>query len=716
MLKQLVLSFTLLAAATAAQARIHSLQPFQDITQLDADGNRLTSSVGIDGDSIILVTYVGTGTRAKLLRQGSGGRWVESRVLSELTLPTDEVAYGVEMKNGIAAVRISTHRILILERIKNDWIQTDVLDNPDYTGSLNVSGARIMVGVAGCNEKPDFLIFEKNITAGRWQVTGRIDLHSSACNAAASVDLNNTTATFHMPNSLEVRVFRRNGSALDWAQSATFMLPNESFNPPLFGSVVVQGSVAVATRLNYFRNTNGAWNLAGHIYPVNYASGAGDGEGLVYRDGILLSTDYQPGYQALNRLYVYAPNAAGGLDHVAILETAYNPDSYDISGRTVVVHSSEYFHPDVPPVTEVFTLPNPLLAPEAIAQDFESRDVSGFAQQGNAAFALVGAGAGYVFRSAAGGNAVAVLNDSQWRGHENVEADLKPLAVASGDPWAGLALRYADANNYYVASIRGSNRLRLERKVAGTIYQIAEVALSFQLNETQHLSFTASGKHLTAVVTGSGGRVEVSADDTAFGAGSVALLTSRARVDFDNVIARPTPAVTLLDKDWQDYQVYGRPFNFSGGQWEGVDGYANMAQTDTTGNASAVIGVPVKDQNVISRLRLDSFGSTNPVSSFSLLARYVDARTYYSLSVRSSGQLQIRKTVGGTTTVLKSASFTPGSDYRFYELRVVGHELHAHVDGALVLAAQDGDIATGIYGLSTYRAAISTNLVRVDQP
>ena len=141
-MKSLITLLLLCASLPLAHASVQTLPPFQDITQRDADGNGLYSSVGIDGNSIILATYVQNGTRATLLRQGAGGRWAVSRVLSDVTLPGDERDIDVAMKNGIAAMRISTRRILIFERVNNDWTQTDALDNPNYTGGVAVSGAR----------------------------------------------------------------------------------------------------------------------------------------------------------------------------------------------------------------------------------------------------------------------------------------------------------------------------------------------------------------------------------------------------------------------------------------------------------------------------------------------------------------------------------------------------------------------------------------------
>jgi hypothetical protein len=703
MRKLLALSITFLAAVTTAQASVHSLSSYQDITQLDEDGNQEYSAVGIDGNSIILVSNRNNGSRTTLFRQGAGGRWAVSRVLSEVT-SADERRADVAMKNGIAAVRITRSRILIFERVNNDWTQTDALDNPYYAGGLAISGSRILLGVQGCNLGADAFVFEKNATSGRWGVTGRIDAGISTCDVADYLDINNTTVMIHVPNSPVVQVFRRNGPALDWAQRDAF---------PLSGPFALQANVVVGSGGNYFRpDANGHWTPAGRAIPVNYGAGAGSGGQPVFRDGILLATDTPAGFRLPSELYAYTPNSTGGFDHFAILGSA-TPIDYDVSGRTVVVTSSA--EPDLVPYTLVYTLPNPLVGADAIAQDFETRDASGFTQAGNAGFSLVGAGSGFVFRSAAGGDAIAVVNGSNWRGYEYVEADVSPVSLASGDPWIGLALRYTDANNYYVATIRGSNLLRIARKVDGRFFTMTEVAFPFTLNARRHLAFNVEGKLLTAVVTSAEGRVVLAAVDTTFGGGSAALLTSRARADFDNVFARQTAPLDLVSKGYDEWDIYGRPWTTSGSAWEEIQ-FDGLKQRDTTGSASAVMGVPVTDQDVGATVRLDSFGSTNPVSHFSVLARYLDARNYYSLSVRSSGQIQIRKTVGGVTTVLKAVSFTPGADFRRYDLRVVGHELHAYVDYGLVAVANDGDIAQGIFGIATYRTATTTMRFHVTQP
>jgi hypothetical protein len=107
----------------------------------------------------------------------------------------------------------------------------------------------------------------------------------------------------------------------------------------------------------------------------------------------------------------------------------------------------------------------------------------------------------------------------------------------------------------------------------------------------------------------------------------------------------------------------------------------------------------------------------SPVPWFGLLARYVDARNYYYLSVRGSNSLQIRKVVNGVTTVLAGKSFTvaPGQ-LRTYELRALGNELHAFVDGVRIVTALDSDLPSGRYGIATYRTAASFATFSVTQP
>jgi len=116
-------------------------------------------------------------------------------------------------------------------------------------------------------------------------------------------------------------------------------------------------------------------------------------------------------------------------------------------------------------------------------------------------------------------------------------------------------------------------------------------------------------------------------------------------------------------------------------------------------------------------MRLDSYAASKTGAWFGLLARYVDARNHYYVTVRASGHIDIRKIVNGVITVLASANYTavPGQyfDARF---KVVNDQLQLYLDNILVLSAHDRDLTSGQYGLATYRATAHWDLLSVQQP
>ena len=85
--------------------------------------------------------------------------------------------------------------------------------------------------------------------------------------------------------------------------------------------------------------------------------------------------------------------------------------------------------------------------------------------------------------------------------------------------------------------------------------------------------------------------------------------------------------------------------------------------------------------------------------------------------LRSTGQVQIRKVVDGVVTVLASANFAAvRGQYYDVRFRVINDQLQLYVDRALVAAAHDRAIASGKYGLATYRAAARWETFWVNQP
>jgi len=273
-------------------------------------------------------------------------------------------------------------------------------------------------------------------------------------------------------------------------------------------------------------------------------------------------------------------------------------------------------------------------------------------------------------------------------------------------------VRYVDDNNFYFAAIRSNGDFQLGRKLNGATAILAHRALDVATLANHHINLSIWGSKLYAYVDRQNPLV---VEDASLTHGSAALVTHRARANFDNTYVKPTAGLRLFSQEYPVY-VFGRELTYIGGHWDQPE--AGLQQSDTSGKAFAIVpNPPIGDQAIRAVARLDSFGSTNPVSWFGLVARYVDPQNYYYLSVRSSNTLQIRKVVNGVGTVLKSVPFTvaPGDDHN-YQFEVRGNELSATVGGVVLARAIDNSLTSGQVGFATYRAGASYSLVSAGQP
>ncbi|MFL6548109.1 MAG: hypothetical protein ACJ8OJ_05405, partial [Povalibacter sp.] len=90
---------------------------------------------------------------------------------------------------------------------------------------------------------------------------------------------------------------------------------------------------------------------------------------------------------------------------------------------------------------------------------------------------------------------------------------------------------------------------------------------------------------------------------------------------------------------------------------------------------------------------------------FGLIARYVDEKNYYYVTVRRENTISLRKMVNGTITTLDTAplTVTPGSAYNL-RLEAIGSSLRAYVNGNLLLEGSDTTHKSGRYGTVMYSA------------
>jgi len=709
-----LLAFVLIAFATVVPAapRVHTIPLYQTLEwPLGGDyPNFLAEDVAIDGSSIIVLVDKSQdedpATRVALLyRRGTDGRWAFSRILTQVTAPRAELRAELAMRNNIAVLKIHRDIATVWEKAGSDWIQATVANGLHEPGSFAISGSRILAGSTGCED--DGIIYEKASATGSWVITGRIPPDAGVCGDTPRVVELNYDYAFIRNSPTVVRSYKKNGSALAWAADRTINL-----RQPSAGAIGVQRAVAVTPGNSYFRRGTD-WNYAGQLVPVDFAMGTGDSYKAIYRDGVVVTGEGWDVPDHGASPYLYVPNASGGFDHVGILGAAGTfLRDYDISGKTIVAAGGTDYG-FIAGEVSVYVLPSSLIAPPAIANNFDAQNVSGFALTSGSGFALAGNSSNYYFQqTVAARDTAAVYNDTDWTFFQGIEADVTPTSWDLSTSYSGVAVRYVDDNNFYFAAIRSNGDFQLGRKLNGATAILAHRALDVATLANHHINLSIWGSKLYAYVDRQNPLV---VEDTSLTHGSAALVTHRARANFDNTYVKPTSSVAQFSQEYPWY-VFGRELTYIGGNWQQPE--AGLQQSDTSGKAFAIVpNPPIGDQAVRAVARLDSFGSTNPVSWFGLVARYVDPQNYYYLSVRSSNTLQIRKVVNGVGTVLKSVPFTvaPGDDHN-YQFEVRGNELSATVGGVVLARAIDNSLTSGQVGFATYRAGASYSLVSAGQP
>jgi len=565
------------------------------------------------------------------------------------------------------------------------------------------------------------VVYQKGAN-GLWGITGRMNDNENNCDLegfdGVAVELNYDYALIGRNLRTGVHAWRRNGTALNWLPAGIITKPLDTRYSG--GALGLQGATAVTSIHEVFRRSGTNWIQQDSIKPVDYANGARGGSSVKFRDGVLVVNENS---SRLNddgtvdippQPYAYLETSPGRFEHVAILETLERTTIFDISGRTVV--ASVFVWPP-PGKVQVFNLPAPLMAPAPVVDDFEDRNLSGYTFTGGQ-FALATRGSDDVLaQQYANGVAIALVNDSNWTDSQRIEADIAPtFSVAGG--WVGLVARYVDADNYYFVTIRNDNTFGIYRRLNGVNTLLREGTSAGSL--PSHVTLIVNDGALTVRINNQYTSV---ATDRSLGTGRAGLATFHARADFDDVhVAATTEAVVLLAKDYRGIGPDDtRPMTEVGGNWQVQQDASGdpvaLSQTDASGSTRAFTGTPVENQEIISFARLDSYASSPTRAWFGFLARYVDAQNYYSVTVRGTNQIHIRKVVNGVATVLASASYTaPPGVYREYRLRVIDDQLQLFVNGAMVASAHDHDIARGRYGIATYRTKATWESITVVQP
>jgi hypothetical protein len=160
----------------------------------------------------------------------------------------------------------------------------------------------------------------------------------------------------------------------------------------------------------------------------------------------------------------------------------------------------------------------------------------------------------------------------------------------------------------------------------------------------------------------------------------------------------------------------GTGWTVRSGTWSVVkDGTWVYQGKNNLGDARATTGTTTwGNQTISARIKPVSFNGTNRYVA--LMGRVRDTSNYYFAALRSNNTIELRKLVGGTSTVLatKSLTVSPGTWYDV-KLEFIGSALEPYVNGTQQLSATEGTFGNGMIGLGASYATANLEDIVVTQ-
>jgi hypothetical protein len=721
--RALIAGFAILPVASLAApivveetTRIPSPDPTMDVFPL---------RLAVEGDTIIAtgVKYVDeqvdeTTVRewenhyAFLFQRQSNGTWQYVTTLASTRCDSGEVGEdtclaSVAIRNGVAVV--SADKVHVFERNSaGSWVESSS-DNFSGPGEAAVgTGVVLTSQIEACNFNAEAM--RKN-AAGTWTTVMTFPgFDMPGCDdwgiegEDVDISLGNRVITTDTWGDTGVNIYEPTGST--WTHTANLVFPVNSY---FGGAVAIDDARALVNGsfeapIHVFNRGTGAW---GHTLDISTPDSIRTGSPGVLKVRDLVIAGFAGDPHRGGSVAVYQETSPQKYQQVARLVASDSAgqqrylgwgdvDAY-VTGSTARIIAGSNSGVYVFDLTKWGTTVAPM------QENFEA-GAAHWTPMAGSTFSVVTSGESKVYRqSNVAGDAGSFVTGIDWT-NQAIEADVKPTAFNGTNRWVGLAARRTDASNYYYAALYQSNALTLKRMQNGAFTTLATVSLPVVLNRTYRLRLEAIGTLLRVYVDG---RLALEAHDTALKHGHAGVRMYRAAADFDNVIVSQNPHLTLLDEHNNPY-VIEYHWSFGPGSWS-VDyssGNPLIRQQNPSGDARAVTLVNANDQIVQTRATLNSFASGTGTRWFGLMARYVDEKNYYYVTLRRDNTISLRKMVNGTITILDTAPFTvtPGSAYNL-RLEAIGSSLRAYVNGTLRVEASDSTHKSGRYGPVMFSAA-----------
>jgi hypothetical protein len=721
--------------APMADARPVTLEPLSSFGTPDTGYPAFATDVAIDGDYALATaarTVEDPGGDPTLrqdfatafLFRRNGTRWEPVRRLLETRqVRTFPIPLAVAMQNGLAAVQ--TARTDIWKLTATGWVRQPAALSVDGPGNhLVVDGGRVL---SGDGTAPwNGLVFQPD-SSGTWRTAAVLQGKTRAAGGddefrGGSADLSGRWAVVMQPDGEddpvpEAFIYFDDGGSQGWNP-----FPYGGARPPegatRFGNevairwpdVFVAGGNESGTYL--FREVPAfGFELATRIQALDSFMGSGPAGSFAHTDQLLLQHAWSHDRHA-SVVNVFQRRSDGTFGHVAVL-AARNGASLGraiaISGRRVLVGDNGNG------LVHYFELPATFATPARIQDTFATGNGTGWSVSAGSSFGTAPRGISRVLRQTQVAIATRAVLDAFDFASEAIEADVRAIRFGASTASVGLATRFQDADNFFAAVLRNDGRAELHRRAGGTQRLLASAAFRVVAGRNYRVRFESAGTLHRLLVDG---RLIVDADSGGPTHGRAALLTDRAQAEFDNVIVSPALATTIYANDFET--APGPWTRTSLGFWNlTVGGTTVYSQSSVAGDARASIGGPADDQVVRVRARLDTFATPNGTQErwFGVMARHVDDRNFYYLSLRSSNTVSLRKVVDGTVTTLASTPFAvlPASWYQL-RLDAIGNTLRAYVNGSLLLEATDGALPRGNSGPAMFKAAVDFDDFSAYQP
>ena len=707
-MKNFILLCALFSASATAAPRPRLIEPRQVIQAPD-----FVQAAAAAGDALVSISGIAIpGNNSQLIEQANlyvrdaDGVYQSQGVLfSEIA---DDQIHAVAMSPTVIALGMQSGLHVFRRNSTGAFVEV-IVDSPRPAAIHVAVGAddTVLASESRCNWSVTVLGRSAN---GHWTPRATLPGRTRSCDqyrygldSEFAIDGNRAVVWNGDPiydtTATEARVFDRVGGT--WTQTATITEPPGSelysfqFGPSLAvanDDIYITGSTHGT---HHFHWNGSTWTDVEQLRDY-------DGWRGFYIHSVTVSGLWLAQISAseargeLDVAHVFYKSASGWRQNAVLAVASLDGGFGDIS---IVGQRAIAFGPAV----YVYDLPagNPPSLP-TFQDNFESGASASWTPIAGSQFSVVAAGGGHVYRQNSTASDAGAI-ESRDLVDQSITTDVTPRVFQGPDRWVGLVTRYTDESNYYYVTLRDRDRVVLKKMVNGVFTELGRAPVLVNVNQPYRLQLESSGSLHTVYVDGV--RV-VSAYDSTLTHGHAGLRMNHARADYDNVVIAPGARRALFQSHF-DASFEIDPIERLSGAWSVSNnvGSFELAQNAISTTARAIVGDVTDDQVLQTKLRIRAFGTGNAWAG--LMARFVDTKNYYYVSVRANGQISLRKLVGGAVTVLGSVPFVASSQPMYLRLEVIGTKLRVYVNDVLLLERSDATFSHGSSGFITCEAAAS---------